>query len=474
MKWSLTVFLLTGLCALTHCRPHRYHFIRTATTWLKAQMYCRELHTDLATVYDIEDMNRVVNTAQDATGGFKDRAWIGLYENLTNWRWSRSDQRRGPFSDEEGDDFRGWDVSQPDNFLGDEMCVNMGSAGGWEDSPCFLQNPFICYNETANNSRQFTVIEKKMSWSDAQLYCRDRYTDLASVRNEEENRKIQRLTKESSTWIGLFRTREWSDQSDSTYRYWREGQPDHVGRELSCTATDLGNAGLWSDEDCSKQLSFICYEENDFSTTSTAATSATTSTAEENSAGTVFTSSEQLSTQQKDQTTSVPDQAANSLPSTSSTSTVNPSAETVTEIESTTGRVSTEMTSTEQPSSPEVDLTNETPSSPPSSTTSTPVTQSEISPSRIPPTSTERWFSTSELHQTTSVTDESKPVFSTADDATAAPSTNVYFTTDITSSELPPVSENETVLSATTTEGGSSSTESPGERSDTSLLIPAS
>uniref|UniRef100_A0A3B5A657 C-type lectin domain-containing protein n=1 Tax=Stegastes partitus TaxID=144197 RepID=A0A3B5A657_9TELE len=206
------------LCALTHCRPHRYHFIRTATTWLKAQMYCRELHTDLATVYDIEDMNRVVNTAQDATGGFKDRAWIGLYENLTNWRWSRSDQRRGPFSDEEGDDFRGWDVSQPDNFLGDEMCVNMGSAGGWEDSPCFLQNPFICYNGLRCG---FILMNRFiMSWSDAQLYCRDRYTDLASVRNEEENRKIQRLTKESSTWIGLFRsgkTREWSDQSDSTY-----------------------------------------------------------------------------------------------------------------------------------------------------------------------------------------------------------------------------------------------------------------
>ncbi len=57
------------------------------------------------------------------------------------------------------------------------------------------------------------------------------------------------------------RTREWSDQRVSTYRNWKQGQPDNVGGKQNCTATDLGNAGLWSDEDCSRELVFICHGE---------------------------------------------------------------------------------------------------------------------------------------------------------------------------------------------------------------------
>lgn len=130
----------TGLWSHTCCLPHQYHFIGTAQPWLKAQTYCRERYTDLATVFNIEDMNRLVNTAQDSTGGFTGKAWIGLYDNLTSWRWSFSGKRL------EGDYTGNWDVGQPDNFLGGQMCVKMWSGGVWEDSRCFLRNPFICYD----------------------------------------------------------------------------------------------------------------------------------------------------------------------------------------------------------------------------------------------------------------------------------------------------------------------------------------
>ncbi|KAI3376229.1 hypothetical protein L3Q82_016737 [Scortum barcoo] len=72
--------------SLTRCLPHQYHFTGTAVPWLKAQAYCREHHTDLATVFDIEDMNRLVNSDQDSTGGVKGKAWIGLHNNLTSFR----------------------------------------------------------------------------------------------------------------------------------------------------------------------------------------------------------------------------------------------------------------------------------------------------------------------------------------------------------------------------------------------------
>uniref|UniRef100_A0A8D3ATA7 C-type lectin domain-containing protein n=1 Tax=Scophthalmus maximus TaxID=52904 RepID=A0A8D3ATA7_SCOMX len=197
-------------------------------------------------------MNRLVNTAQDSSGGLTKKAWIGLHDNLTSWRWSFADRSY----------YRNWDFNQPDNFLGDQMCVKMLSGGVWEDSNCLLKNPFICYDV------RFIFIAREMSWPDAQLYCRRQYTDLASITEERENKQIQVLTNKTTVWIGLYRsvtfdvTRDWSDRSESAYRYWDVRQPDNVGGKQNCTATNLGNAGRWSDEECSTELSFVCFRRN--------------------------------------------------------------------------------------------------------------------------------------------------------------------------------------------------------------------
>lgn len=52
----------------------------------------------------------------------------------------------------------------------------------------------------------FIFVENELSWPDAQLYCRKYYTDLASVRNERENKEIQLLANNKSVWIGLYRS----------------------------------------------------------------------------------------------------------------------------------------------------------------------------------------------------------------------------------------------------------------------------
>lgn len=102
----------------------------------------------MATVFDIKDMNRLVNAAQDTTSGFTEKAWIGLHDNLTSWRWSFSDSH---YYRDDGGNYRNWDFGQPDNFLGDQMCVKMWSGGMWEDSKCFLRNPFVCYDGLGSN-----------------------------------------------------------------------------------------------------------------------------------------------------------------------------------------------------------------------------------------------------------------------------------------------------------------------------------
>lgn len=132
-------FPSTVFCPLT-CSFLQYRFINTALSWFDAQKYCRRHYTDLATVFNIEDMNRLVNSAQ-GSGGATRTAWIGLFDNLTSWSWSNV---TGRYSSDIHSDYRNWDYGQPDNFNGEEMCVKMWSGGVWEDSKCFLRNPFVC------------------------------------------------------------------------------------------------------------------------------------------------------------------------------------------------------------------------------------------------------------------------------------------------------------------------------------------
>ncbi|XP_031440581.1 secretory phospholipase A2 receptor-like [Clupea harengus] len=79
-------------------------------------------------------------------------------------------------------------------------------------------------NEAGGNSTHpyVLVIDTNKNWADAQRYCIEKHTDLASVRNQTENEKIQAiLGSYTIAWIGLFRDAwEWSDGSTSSFRHW--------------------------------------------------------------------------------------------------------------------------------------------------------------------------------------------------------------------------------------------------------------
>ncbi|KAL0150006.1 hypothetical protein M9458_054665, partial [Cirrhinus mrigala] len=63
-----------------------YHFVNQQMNWTEAQRYCREKHTDLVTINDMQEQNDIKQTVN----GSVERVWIGL--NRTNtWIWSLSD-----------------------------------------------------------------------------------------------------------------------------------------------------------------------------------------------------------------------------------------------------------------------------------------------------------------------------------------------------------------------------------------------
>uniref|UniRef100_A0A8C1MU96 C-type lectin domain-containing protein n=1 Tax=Cyprinus carpio TaxID=7962 RepID=A0A8C1MU96_CYPCA len=100
-----------------------------------------------------------------------------------------------------------------------------------------------------NSSQNYVWIYEYRTWTGAQSYCREKYTDLASVRNETERQQILNVTLyRNYGWIGLYRNRLWSDQSNSSFTYWLPwtqgvaAQPDN-GVTLSsvCFLLDMMN-----------------------------------------------------------------------------------------------------------------------------------------------------------------------------------------------------------------------------------------
>ncbi|XP_026055582.1 macrophage mannose receptor 1-like [Carassius auratus] len=233
--------------------PRQYHFVNQKKNWTEAQRYCREKYTDLVSINDMneqKDINQLLKRENSA-----DRVWIGL-QDAWDWSLNNSDFYRGDESQ-----FRKRGPDQPN---GDGDCVFMKSDGQWHDMSCATQTHFICYN---GSSKGFVPVQEKKNWIEAQKHCREKHTDLASVRNETENNQIkkiinQNLTSPNQAWIGLQRSWNWSDNSNFISPLWSSGQPNsRDGKNSICASTGISDEGRWTDERCSDQHLFVCYDD---------------------------------------------------------------------------------------------------------------------------------------------------------------------------------------------------------------------
>ncbi len=129
---------------------------------------------------------------------------------------------------------------------------------GWQTMLWYLYTALHC-GLFSGSKVTFVLTNYTMTWTEAQSYCREHHTDLASIRNMTEAQKVEELLFPGYVvWIGLFRDSwKWSDGTNSSFRYWRTGEPN--GPMETCVAADFGDSGKWEDWNCDHKTAFICY-----------------------------------------------------------------------------------------------------------------------------------------------------------------------------------------------------------------------
>ncbi|XP_036453241.1 macrophage mannose receptor 1-like [Colossoma macropomum] len=120
---------------------------------------------------------------------------------------------------------------------------------------------------TLCGTHQFHVVEESKNWTEAQKYCRDKFTDLATIESREEMDTVITIIsgREGHFWIGLILTVEnntpswiWSDGSQTSYRNWNTGQPDVKANY--CGELRSEDAYRWTVIECNLLHKFVCYQ----------------------------------------------------------------------------------------------------------------------------------------------------------------------------------------------------------------------
>ncbi|XP_032366212.1 uncharacterized protein LOC116685020 [Etheostoma spectabile] len=119
--------------------------VNTTISWTEAQSYCRANYTDLASVRNMADIQKM----RAVIAGVPLQPWIGLSRDP--WKWS----------DGSSSSFSFWKTGQPDIKNGNQTCVaaDFSQSGAWEDWPCDMERAFICYGPVVPVSKKVMKVK---------------------------------------------------------------------------------------------------------------------------------------------------------------------------------------------------------------------------------------------------------------------------------------------------------------------------
>ncbi|XP_069044389.1 C-type mannose receptor 2-like [Lepisosteus oculatus] len=234
------------LCAVPAggAAPGDCQLVEKNKTWTKARGYCRRHGGELLTARGQAQLQELHfrHFGQLVRGP----VWIGLYHGTESWQWVSGERAS----------YANWKTRV--------FCATAGPDGYWTDVVCDELHYFMCYTDSSQGSRTYTLIEQNKTWAAARDHCRQQHTDLVTISSPRENQAVRKIAGGRVFWIGLFNEPwEWSDGGDSKYRFWQRRQPDNKGFREECVELDFTatGKGQWRDQDCRTKLPFFCYED---------------------------------------------------------------------------------------------------------------------------------------------------------------------------------------------------------------------
>ncbi|XP_038132788.1 C-type mannose receptor 2-like [Cyprinodon tularosa] len=231
------------LCYKKNKTSEKFFLIEEEKTWLEAQSYCRDKHTDLSSGLDQLNDDQLKDVLPKNKNVF-----IGLFRDT--WRWSDGSS----FS------FRHWNLMFNDEKYNSGQCAMtvFDDGGRWKNEDCTAKKPFICYDDN------MILIQENKTWEEALRYCRTHYRDLVTISNLDEQRSVQQETQFASSpfvWMGLHYACTldvWFWVTDEVLIF------ENWASELKIDDCDMSGAmqqegeHKWVKENVSEKFNFIC------------------------------------------------------------------------------------------------------------------------------------------------------------------------------------------------------------------------
>ncbi|KAJ8336596.1 hypothetical protein SKAU_G00378160 [Synaphobranchus kaupii] len=236
--------LLCSFICYDESSTETYILITEKKTWTEAQSYCRQNHTDLVSVRNQTENEKVkVEVTNQADYYYW---WIGLYKN-----WKGSDESKSSY--------RNWEkTSDHSSLVGDNRICAVVSSGQWKKKKCNEEYRFICYEDN------LILVKQSNTWAEALTYCRQHHHHLVTVSTETLQHWVKRRAENASTshvWLGLrfcctLRFWFWVSLERLCYENWGVL---YLGSECGhAGAVESRNGQKWFSLPETERLNFIC------------------------------------------------------------------------------------------------------------------------------------------------------------------------------------------------------------------------